>query len=228
MVCTSCSSEMSPSTTFCPQCGNPPHVHEAAADTAGTPAAGARADAGSTQVLDLPPVSDAQPTAVQPAPPVAVAQARRSGPPVGVRVSAATAPARRWLADSGVEVQLALAGSALVVLAFFFLPYADGLGRAVELGGRVWWRPITAVTATILLVLALRRALPAAGVQSRVTTALALAAAGAAEAGLLGLVTGNGDRLRIGYYLMLLGLVLVLVAAFLATRHPVRRVESES
>jgi hypothetical protein len=114
-----------------------------------------------------------------------------------------------------------------VLIAFFLLPYADLVGTAAQHGGRVWWRPITAVTATVLLVLALRREIPAAGAQARIVSALALAAAGATEAGLLGLVTGNGKGLEAGYYVMLLGMVVVLAATFLATRHPVRRLVTE-
>jgi hypothetical protein len=234
MVCTSCSSEMSSSTQFCPQCGNPAVLEaepEPATATATGVSSGRVASAGTTQVLDLPGAAQADATAAQPAvaaPAVAgpAATGRAPGVPWGERAATAVAPVRRWLADSGLEVQLAIGGTLLVLLAFFFLPFADELGTAAEIGGRVWWRPITAVTATVLLVLALRREIPPSGAQARVVSALALATAGATEAGLLGLVTGNGAGLHAGYYLMLLGLVVVLLAAFLATRHPVRRLTS--
>jgi hypothetical protein len=228
MVCTSCSSEMSSSTRFCPQCGNPAEAEHQHTPAPAVPTTGrAAAGAGTTQVLDLPPVADADATVAQPvAQPADVeapASRREPAVPVGERAAAAVAPVRRWLAESGLEVQLAIAGTLLVLLAFFFLPFKGELGSAVEIGGRVWWRPITAITATVLLVFALRREIPPSGAQARVVSALALATAGATEAGLLGLVTGNGAGLHAGYYLMLLGMLVVLVAAFLATRHPVRR-----
>lgn len=230
MVCAACSSEMSTSTRFCPQCGNPGPSPEptAGATSVRTGDAGAlrATPSAPTQVLETPVErSDRDATATQPAAVVAPRTSER-GAAASARAAAAVAPARRWLADSGLEVQLAIAGTLLVLIAFFFLPFVGQLGTAAEIGGRVWWRPITAVIATVLLVLALRREISAGGAQARVASALALATAGATEAGLLGLVTGNGQELRAGYHVMLLGMVLVLVAAFLATRHPVRRLSA--
>ena len=230
MVCEGCQSEMSASTRFCPQCGNPGSTTaptyagstSPGASSAGEVSAADTVRPGTTQVLDLPAADSAAPTTQQPA--VATPAPRRPrAVPAAHRAGEAVAPVRRWLAESGLEIQLAIGGTLLVLLAFFFLPFADQLGTAAEIGGRVWWRPITAVTATVLLVLALRRELSPIGAQSRIVSALALASAGATEAGLLGLVTGNGRGLRAGYHLMLVGMVVVLLATFLATRHPVRR-----
>lgn len=223
MVCAHCQHEMSATTRFCTQCGNPgpPAPATGAEDasvatgggtgtmpTAGvTPALGTTTPAtGTTQLLELPP------------------EAPRGAweSPTSHRVREIAGDTRRWWRDAGVELQLAVAGTLGVLVAFFLLPFAAQVGTAAELGGRVWWRPITAVTATILIAVALRPGTTPAGAQARIVTALALSTAGATEAGLLGLLTGNGEGLRAGYWTMLAGLAVVVLASFLATRHPVR------
>lgn len=191
-------------------------------------------------------------------------------PPVTARASGTDLADRlRIAADrlgrAAPEVRLALAGAAVVLFGFLALPYALALGAGVEVGGRVWWRPITAVVATALLVAALR--VPAADDRDRVASyradargvdeglvdpypagqypggsvaparprtkdyrlivvAVVLATVGATEAGLLGLVSGDNPRLRAGYYVMLLGSVLVAAASITAAlrRTPLGRV----
>jgi hypothetical protein len=231
MTCPSCQSERASSTSFCPSCGSPGEEPGArpdagwgdgAASPTSAPTAAA-ASAGSTSATRVLTVDE---PLARPAP---AAQPVRAGAPLDRRGRSVADGGReaadravRWWHSVGLEVQLALVGTALALVGFFLLPFAVGVGTAAEVGGRVWWRPITAVVATILLATALRPGVDPAGRQTRVTTAVALAAAGATEAGLLGIFTGNGRGLRAGYWVMLVGLVIVLVATFLATRHPVR------
>lgn len=134
---------------------------------------------------------------------------------------------------SPVEVRVAMVGATVTVVSFLVLPYAHNTGTAAELGGRLWWRPIAAVLAMVLLATTLRprirrgTAAPvtagdgASHVRStveRLLAALVIATVGATEAGLVGLFSGDSRGTRIGYYGMLAGLVMVLVAAARAAR----------
>ena len=228
MTCSTCETDLPGSTGFCPRCGSP--------GTSGVP---------ETQAMTLDPTTAGHRATAQPAGPrvgdaptsVLTADAPTSSAPAGDRVApaarAARDGARRW-ADrfeaAPLEVRVAAVGAVITVLSFLLLPYADGLGQPVELAGRLWWRPITAIAATILLASTLRR--PRARTPQAtdevprhtdaLIAAVAVAAAGVTEAGLLGLVTGDIVRPRVGFYGMLLGLVLVVVAAIRAARRRLR------
>jgi len=125
-----------------------------------------------------------------------------------------------------VEVRVATIGAAVTVLSFLALPYS-GDGAAASVGGRLWWRPIAAVVATVLLATTLRArprratdatAAHAGSAVDRLLAALVVATVGATEAGLVGLFSGDTRGVRIGFYGMLAGLVTVLVAAVRAAR----------
>lgn len=120
------------------------------------------------------------------------------------------------LADAGARVRhldldarLAWIGAGLTTLAFLVLPYSGSRGPAAEIGGRMWWRPILAIAAAALVTAASRRLdagrLAIAGV--------AVASAAATEAGLFAIVSRGSANLRVGFFLILAGTVLVLVAA---------------
>ncbi len=147
---------------------------------------------------------------------------RPSGHGIGDRLAPAGDAVRRRARDAAdryrhapADVRLALVGAVLTVVAFLALPYADEAGSAAGLGGRLWWRPIAAVVATVLLASAAKGGRTAA---DRLLAAVTVAAVGATEAGLVGLFSGDAAGARIGYYVMLAGLVMVLVAAVRAAR----------
>jgi secretion/DNA translocation related TadE-like protein len=162
------------------------------------------------------------------------------GPALRERLAPAGAAMRRTadeLADryrtAPVDVRLALAGAVVTVVSFLLLPYADERGTAASIGGRYWWRPLTAVAATLLLATTLRARKEAddgmdgesadaprsgVGVVDRLLAAVVIATIGATEAGLVGLVSRDAAGVRVGYYGMLAGLVLVLVATVRAAR----------
>jgi hypothetical protein len=189
-------------------------------------------EARTTQVMEV----DTAPPAGR-----ANAAAGRSGTPWRERLAPAGAAVRRRAGDltdryrtAPRDVRLALVGAVVTVVSFLLLPYAAGTGSAVDLGGRLWWRPLAAVAAAVLLATTLSRA-PNATTTNRAATATAtatgttnavdrllaavvVATVGATEAGLVGLVSGDADGARIGYYGMLAGLVTVLVAALRAAR----------
>ena len=167
-------------------------------------------DARTTQVME-----------VETAPPAGNAAAGRSGTPWRERFAPAGDAARRHARElagryraAPRDVRLALVGSVLTVASFLLLPFAAGTGSAVEIGGRLWWRPLAAVAATVLLATARRTGNAA----ERFLAAVVIATIGATEAGLVGLVSGDADGARIGYYGMLAGLVVVLFAAVRAAR----------
>lgn len=141
------------------------------------------------------------------------------GGDLGDRLADVSSAARRRVALLDGNARLAWIGAALTALAFLVLPYAGKRGPAVELGGRLWWRPILVVAAAILVTAATRGltfdAIAPAGV-----AAVAVASAAATEAGLFGLVSTTTANLRIGFYVMLLGAVLALVAAVRAVMRP--------
>ncbi|HVE62965.1 MAG TPA: hypothetical protein VNB94_04095 [Mycobacteriales bacterium] len=159
----------------------------------------------------------------------------RDGPSVGDRVAPAAREARqqarRWadrFSALPVDLRIALVGTAVTVLSFLAFDYAVGLEEPVDIAGRLWLIPIAAVGATALLYGSLRRGAPAAAsdeVPRRtdgLLAAVVIAAAGAVEAGLIGLLTGDVVGPRGGFYGMLLGLVLVLVACVRAARRTLR------
>jgi hypothetical protein len=185
-------------------------------------------EARTTQVMEV----DTAPPAGR-----ANAAAGRSGTPWRERLAPAGAAVRRRAGEftdryrtAPRDVRLALVGAVVTVVSFLLLPYAAGTGSAVDLGGRLWWRPLAAVAAAVLLATTLSRA-PNATTTNRAATAsgttnavdrllaaVVVATVGATEAGLVGLVSGDADGARIGYYGMLAGLVTVLVAALRAAR----------
>lgn len=130
--------------------------------------------------------------------------------PVGDAHPGVAAGARERVARLDGPAKLAWAGAAVTVLAFLLLPYA-ARGSAAELGGRLWWRPILAIAAAALVTAATRRA---DGTTSVV--AVAVAAAALTESGLFALVSNATPDRRIGFFVMLIGTALVLVAAFRA------------
>jgi hypothetical protein len=184
-------------------------------------------EARTTQVMEV----DTAPPAGR-----ANAAAGRSGTPWRERLAPAGAAVRRRAREltdryrtAPRDVRLALVGAVVTVVSFLLLPYAAGTGSAVDLGGRLWWRPLAAVAAAVLLATTLSRAHNAttanrAGTATttnavdRLLAAVVVATVGATEAGLVGLVSGDADGARIGYYGMLAGLVTVLVAALGAAR----------
>jgi hypothetical protein len=192
----------------------------------GTPATGMPASGaapatapvdGSTQVLGTP------------------AAASNDGPGLRDRLAPAGAAVGRRadeLADryrtAPPDVRLALIGTVVVVLSFLFLPYAAGTGSAAGHAARLWWRPLAAVVATVLLATTLRPRRRTTGTPGtsthtssstdRLLAALVIATVGATEAGLVGLVSGDAEGARIGYYGMLAGLVTVLFATVRAAR----------
>lgn len=140
------------------------------------------------------------------------------------------------------EVRLAMIGTAVTLLSFLALPYGDGTGTAADHGARLWWRPVAAIVATILLATTLRvrgksadaaadadsdahdasadasRSERAGGAVDRLLAAVVVATVGATEAGLVGLFSGDTEHARIGFYGLLAGLVVVLVATVRAAR----------
>ena len=142
------------------------------------------------------------------------------------------------------EVRLAMVGTAVTLLSFLALPYGDGTGTAADHGARLWWRPVAAIVATILLATTLRardgvrnggrnggsdgardgdgerleRPERAGGAVDRLLAALVVATVGATEAGLVGLFSGDTEHARVGFYGLLVGLVIVLVATVRAAR----------
>jgi hypothetical protein len=170
-------------------------------------------DVRTTTVLEVPTAE-----------PAGYADAGRSGLPWRRRLAPAAAAVRqradvlagRYRAAPR-DVRLALVGSVVTVVSFLLLPYAARAGSAFEVGGRLWWRPLTAVAATILLATTLRPAAPV-NLLDRLVAAVVVATIGATEAGLVGLVSGDANGARIGYYGMLAGLVTVLFATARAAR----------
>jgi hypothetical protein len=166
-------------------------------------------DARTTQVMEVDTASPAG------------AAAGRSGTPWRERLAPAGDAARRHARElagryraAPRDVRLALVGAVLTVASFLLLPFAAGTGSAVEIGGRLWWRPLAAVVATVLLATARR----AGNAAERFLAAVVIATIGATEGGLVGLVSGDADGARIGYYGMLAGLAVVLFAAVRAAR----------
>jgi hypothetical protein len=150
---------------------------------------------------------------------------RRTGRGLGDRLAPAGDAVRRRARDAAdryrhatADVRLALVGTVLTVVAFLALPYADEAGTAARLGARLWWRPIAAVVATVLLAAATKAGKAGRTAADRLLAAVTVAAVGATEAGLVGLFSGDAAGARIGYYVMLAGLVMVLVAAVRAAR----------
>ncbi|HVE99707.1 MAG TPA: hypothetical protein VNA12_11070 [Mycobacteriales bacterium] len=207
---------------FCPSCGSPGAVTT------------------ETRAIELDPAPEpypAEPPAAAPTTVLAGSSAAPSGPSASDRMAPAADAAReraRELAgrfgSAPLEVRLALVGAVVTVLSFLLLPYADGVGRPVEISGRLWWLPIAAVAAAALLASTLRglrrRSTQPADEVPRHTDALlaavVVATAGVIEAGLLRLVTNDVVRPRAGFYGMLIGLVLVVVAAVRAARRRLR------
>lgn len=137
------------------------------------------------------------------------------GPDVGDRMAGAVADARERVTRLDLSAKLAWAGALLTTLAFLVLPYAGNRGPAVEIGGRLWWRPILAIAAAVLVTAAHR-----AYAGTTAVVAVAVAAAAVSEAGLFALVSSNTGRLGAGFFLMLIGAVLTLVASFRAATRP--------
>lgn len=129
--------------------------------------------------------------------------------PVGDAHQGVAAGARERVARLDGPAKLAWAGAAVTAFAFLLLPYA-ARGSAAELGGRLWWRPILAIAAAALVTAASRRA------DSTAVVAVAVAAAALTESGLFALVSNATPDRRIGFFVMLIGTALVLVAAFRA------------
>ena len=134
----------------------------------------------------------------------------RPDPPLGDRL----AEARERVGRVDLNVRLAWIGAGLTVLAFLVLPYAGSRGPGVEVGGRLWWRPLLAIAAAALVHMLARRAYD--GDNRTAIAAVAVASAAVTEAGLFGLVSSSSANLRVGFFLMLLGTVVVLVAALRA------------
>lgn len=141
-----------------------------------------------------------------------------SGPDLGDRLADASSAARRRVALLDGNARLAWVGALLTALAFLALPYVGSRGSAAEIGGRLWWRPILVIAAAILVTAATRRDVVAAPAPT-VVAAVAVAAAAATESGLFALVSTTANP-RIGFYLMLTGAILVLVAALRAALRP--------
>jgi hypothetical protein len=209
----------------------------ASGDTAGVAATAAMPAVPAAAPTPYPDDPGTGPTQVLPDPATVRAGTRadgRSGAPAGgwrERLAPAGDAVRRRAGDladryrtAPGDVRLALVGTAITVVAFLLLPYARNDGTAAELGGRLWWRPIAAVAATVLLATTLRaraadgdRPATASGVD-RLLTAVVVATVGVTEAGLVGIVSGGAHGVRAGYYGMLAGLLLVLVATVRAAR----------
>jgi hypothetical protein len=128
---------------------------------------------------------------------------------VGDRLAGAADVARDRVARLDGNARLAWAGAIVTALGFLLLPYARNGDTAVELGGRLWWRPILAVTAAVLLTTATR----GRWLSTTLVAAVAIAAAAVTEAGLFGLVSSGTAGARVGFFGMLLGCALVIVAA---------------
>jgi hypothetical protein len=198
------------------------------AHAAPTAPTGRAADpAGTTRILAVDP-----PTGGRMASEVPRADGRHDG--LGDRLAPAGDAVRRRaraLTDryraAPADVRLALVGAVVTVVGFLLMPYAAHLGTAAAIGGRLWWRPLAAVVATVLVATA---AAPSAtsttattsgtarGGMDRLLAAVVVATAGATEAGLVGIVSGDADRARLGYFAMLAGLVVVLFATVRAAR----------
>jgi len=161
---------------------------------------------------------------------------RRDGPSVGDRVAPAAREAkqqaRRW-ADRftalPIELRIALVGTVITVLSFLVFDYAAGLSEPVAVSGRLWLLPIASIAATALLFGSMRRRAVATNDSTEVPrrtdgllAAVVIAAAGAVEAGLFSLLTGDVVGPRAGFYGMLIGLVVVLVACVRAARRTLR------
>lgn len=236
MTCASCETAIPGSSRFCPQCGSPgtsgavlTETRSIDLDATSTsprpdPYPAEASETGHTTVLSGPPVTGS-------------ARTSGAGTGPGERLAPAARVARdraqRWADRFGaapVEVRLAVVGAAVTVLSFLLLPYAEGFGRPVELSGRLWLLPIAAVGATVLLATTLRRPRTSGTATGddvprhtdALLAAVVVATAGVVEAGLLGLLTGVVDRPRAGFYGMLLGLVVVAVAAVRAARRRLR------
>ncbi|HVF20371.1 MAG TPA: hypothetical protein VNA14_09025 [Mycobacteriales bacterium] len=245
MPCATCQAELPGSTRFCPGCGSPGQVAvqtqtldigsgvdlSAAPGSEpypGDPPTGASrartgrrrhaADdqpAGATTVL-------AQPEIAEPAQPPRRPLAERLGPAADVLRGGADR-----FGSAPLEVRIAAVGALITVLSFLLLPLAEGFGAPVELSGRLWWRPIAAVAAAVLVAASVGRPASADGADvprrtDGLLAAVVIAAAGVAEAGLLALLAGDVARPRAGFYGMLLGLVVVLFAAVRAARRTLR------
>ncbi len=206
MRCAECAVDIPRTAGFCPSCGATAPTTRGGGRT--TPVAkSAAGDAATTQLLDLPDTRPAGPR--QPVVAPQVDAVRR-------------AAAQRW-ADFGrlpAELRLSLVGACVTLVSFFLLTYAAGYDAAVQTGGRLWWRPIAAVGATVLVFLAVRHT-RSAGSAARVDQLLAavtIATLGVTEAGLIALLSGSERRPGVGFYGMLAGLLLVLAGALLAGR----------
>ncbi len=234
MTCATCASDLPDAMSFCPSCGSP----------------GSSATSPDTRVIPTSEVADAaaprrrssvgpsSTTLLTPAPAPATGArgtTRREGPSVGERVAPAAREARQqarqWADRFGTlpfDLRVALVGTFVTVLSFFVFDYAAGLDKPVGVSGRLWLLPISAVGATALLYGSLRRSGPA--VESTevprrtdgLLAAVAIAAAGAAEAGLFSLLAGDVVGPRAGFYGMLLGLVVILGACVRAARRTLR------
>lgn len=240
MSCPTCHAELPSTTRFCPGCGSPGQV---AVDTEGIDLGPETAAMPAEDLDPYPaeldgsaPSATARPTAVTGATTVLASRPEApAGPSLGDRVGpvadVARDRARHWAGRFErlpVDVRVSIVGATIAVISFLFLPYTAGFGAPVETSGRYWWRPIIAVAATVLLAASLGRAQrPSTGTEvprrtDGLLSAVVLAAAGVGEAGLLGLLAGDVVKPRAGFYGMLLGLVIVLVAAVRAARRTLR------
>lgn len=132
------------------------------------------------------------------------------GGDVGDRLAETATDVRVRVARLDVDAKLAWAGALLATLAFLVLPYSGNRGPAAEVGGRLWWRPLLALATAILVTVTTRRA---SGTRALAVAAVATGAAAATESGLFALVSSPSGALRAGFYLMLLGACVTLVAA---------------
>ncbi len=242
MPCQTCHAELPSTTRFCPGCGSPGQVAvdtgaigDDDPETAAMPADHldpypADPDSGGVATATSSRTAQTSATTL-----LAAHHEAPSGPSLGERVApvadVARDRARHWAGRFDrlpIDVRVAIVGATITVISFLFLPYTAGFGAPVEVSGRFWWRPIIAVAATVLLAASVARAArPSAGsdVPRRtdgLVAALALAATGVGEAGLLGLLAGDVVKPRAGFYGMLLGLVIVLVAAVRVARRTLR------
>lgn len=169
------------------------------------------------------------------------ASQRDDGPSLGDRVAPAAREAKEQanrvaerFGRLPVDVRIALVGALVTVISFLFFDYSVGLPEPVDVAGRLWLLPIAAVAATALLVgssrrLRTERRATASAADAEVPrrtdgllAAVVIATAGTVEAGLFSLLTGDVVGPRAGFYGMLLGLVIVMVACVRAARRTLR------
>lgn len=259
MRCPTCTSDVADGRRFCPSCGTPLAVTVGAAARATTSEGGDAPPEPPTRRLDVPepaagmPGPDARgadaaafdgppypdevtPTIVTRPPGATGRDHDRHGPNARERLAPAGNAVRRRARAAAdryraapADVRFALVGAVLTVVAFLVLPYATRVGTAAHLGGRLWWRPLAAVLATVLLATAGDRdredgrdRAGGDGGYDRALAAVVVAAIGATEAGLVGIFSGATENARLGYYAMLAGLVTVLVATVRAARRRCR------